>query len=122
MRKSFIRKGAAVVVAALMVLSVGSASAQTQEVTAIATPTDTAFWRCWYNAPEHVSCIQPPGSRQRFLHIPLHNIPFEMEGVKTLARAVVCGRRPDCAVQFSAELPSAEELDRAMDPLFATLD
>ena len=30
MRKSFIRKGAAVVVAALMVLSVGSASAQTQ--------------------------------------------------------------------------------------------
>ena len=30
MRKSFIRKGAAVVVAALMVLSVGAASAQTQ--------------------------------------------------------------------------------------------
>ena len=30
MRKSFIRKGAAVVIAALMVLSVGSASAQTQ--------------------------------------------------------------------------------------------
>ena len=32
MRKSFIRKGAAVVVAALMVLSVGSASAQTQGI------------------------------------------------------------------------------------------
>ena len=30
MHKSFIRKGAAVVVAALMVLSVGAASAQTQ--------------------------------------------------------------------------------------------
>ena len=32
MRKSFIRKGAAVVVTALMVLSVGAASAQTQSM------------------------------------------------------------------------------------------
>ena len=58
-------------------------------------------------------------SPQRFLHIPLHTIPFDMEGVRTLAQSVVCGRRPDCRMAFTQALPTGEELDLLMDPLLA---
>jgi len=86
-------------------------------------------WRCWYNPPEHITCvidplsaIRPRALRHRFLHIPLHTHPFDMSGVQTLARAVVCGSRPECAMHFSAEVPALLELDRLMDPLLAAVD
>ncbi|MBC5766460.1 hypothetical protein [Ramlibacter albus] len=84
-------------------------------------------WRCWYNAPEHVSCMpKSPAARaswpNRFMHIPLHTIPFDANGLSVLAQAVVCGRRGDCAVQFSREMPVAAEHDDLTDPLLAASD
>lgn len=82
---------------------------------------DETHWRCWYNAPEHITCARPPQlAGQRYLHIPLHTVPFDMRHVETLARAVICGAIP-CGMQFTAHVP-IEELDRMMDPLFAAAD
>lgn len=80
-------------------------------------------WRCWYNAPEHITCARPPQlAGQRYLHIPLHTIPFDMRHVETLARVVICGGHAAvCGMQFTARAP-IDELDRMMDPLFAALD
>jgi hypothetical protein len=84
---------------------------------------DEAPWRCWYNAPEHITCARPPQlAGQRYLHIPLHTVPFDLRHVEMLARAIVCGGfATGCAMQFTASAP-IEELDRMMDPLFAALD
>jgi hypothetical protein len=84
-------------------------------------------WRCWYNAPEHVSCA-PKSARARvvsphsFLHIPLHTIPFDMSGVRTLAQSIVCGSRPECRMVFTQGMPTGEELDLLMDPIWAMAD
>lgn len=79
-------------------------------------------WRCWYNEPVHVTCARPAHlSGPRYLHIPLHNVPLDMARVERLARAVTChGGRP-CDLQFSVR-PPVLELDRMMDPLWASVD
>lgn len=38
--------------------------------------------------------------RGRLWLIPLYNLPFDMERVAQLARAVMCGRDPRCSVHF----------------------
>lgn len=86
-----------------------------------------ADFRCWYNAPEHVTCVPKSEQaqvqvRHRFLHIPLHTVPVGTDGMKMLAQAVVCGRMPGCRMDFTRELPTAMELDEMMDPLLAQLD
>lgn len=84
---------------------------------------DEAPWRCWYNAPEHITCARPPHlAGQRYLHIPLYTFAFDLRHVEALARAAVCGgRAAACGMQFTARAP-IEELDRMMDPLFAARD
>lgn len=103
-------------------------------------------WRCWWDQAVHVSCTiehlaavraveapapglpdfvatlraRPQALRQRFVHIPLHTHPFQMENVSGLAQAVMCGGLKDCRVHFSANLPQAAELDRLTDPLLAS--
>lgn len=37
--------------------------------------------------------------------IPLYNLPFDMERVGQLARAVMCGRDPHCSVHFETAAP-----------------
>lgn len=84
---------------------------------------DGTPWRCWYNAPAHITCARPPQlPGQRYLHIPLHTIPFDLRHVETLARAVICGANAaGCGMQFTARMP-IEELDRQADPLVAARD
>jgi hypothetical protein len=84
---------------------------------------DETPWRCWYNAPEHITCARPPElAGSRYLHIPLHTVPFDLRHVEALARAIVCGSTAvDCGMQFTARAP-IDELDRMMDPLLASLD
>lgn len=96
-------------------------------------------WRCWYDQQVYITCLvdnvpgnndgasqaalpanlpgivrqmrQDPGAfRNRFVQIPLHSIPYEMEFTAQLARATVCGSRRDCTVNFTATLPAAAEI------------
>lgn len=120
----------------------GTASAQEAQ----ASP-ESLVWRCWYDGQTHISCFveslpgtaataytPPPGLppvvqqlrtrpeafRNRFLHIPLYTPPYDMERVATLAtlaQAIVCGERPQCAARFTPA-PTQSELA----PLLATWD
>ena len=73
-------------------------------------------WRCWFNAPQHVSCITPK-ARKPFVHIPLLTVPVDLDGPRQLARAVMCGSRVDCAVNFSGTPPAPHEIADAFDQL-----
>ena len=98
----------------LLLVLAGAAGAQESRGPAAG---DTA-WRCWYNAPDHVSCLTPT-LRHRFMHIPLHTIPTEMAGVRRLAHAVMCGKNSACRIDFTETPLSIAELEAAMDPLLA---
>ena len=95
-------------------------------------------WRCWYEGRGSVVCTvdaanpqaaamlapplqsmpaimqtvrQEPGSlRGRFLIIPLHTVPYDMENVARLAHITVCGIRPDCAMEFLPARPTDGEI------------
>lgn len=93
-------------------------------------------WRCWYDQDVHITCLldsaaeagamadvpdnlpplvremwrNPAAFRHHFIHIPLFNQPYDTEFTARLARVMVCGNRPGCAVDFSMEPPSDEEI------------
>lgn len=96
-------------------------------------------WRCWYNQQVHITCLlenlagdgklspdvqlprnlppivkqmrdDPAAFRNRFVQIPLHSIPYEMEFTAMLAKATVCGSRRDCAVTFTPIPPPPSEI------------
>lgn len=100
---------------------------------------DNLHWRCWYDQQVHITCLvdevpdtaragaevplpanipgivkllrKDPGAfRNRIVHVPLHTQPYDMEFTATLARATVCGSRSDCTVNFTSQLPPAEEV------------
>lgn len=99
---------------------------------------ENLHWRCWYDQQIHLTCLidtlpadkavalpslpsnlppivksmrHDPGSlRNRFVHIPLHTQPEDMEFTALLAKATVCGSRRDCTVKFTDKLPPAEEI------------
>lgn len=114
----------------LFSLLCGSVAAQEEAASA-----DRLAWRCWYDGAVHVSCFvesvpaasatpalvtpglpqivhalrtQPAAFRGRLLHIPLHSLPYNMDGVAVLAQAIVCGQRTACSVRFTPTLPEAE--------------
>lgn len=94
-------------------------------------------WRCWYDQRVHITCLvdslprggtemapssrlpaivrqlrsNPEIFRSRFVHIPLYTEPYDMGFAAMLARATVCGSRPDCRVNFSASPPSPLEME-----------
>ena len=105
----------------------------------VAAAADTLHWRCWHDQEVHITCIvdsvpdhdgpaaelglpsnlppiittlrQNPGAlRNRVLHIPLHTVPYDMEFTALLAKATVCGTRPECTVNFTAAPAPAEEI------------
>src|SRR5690348_15028506 len=103
-----------------------------------ATPTGGLHWRCWYDQQAHITCLvdaipettpamvplssnvpavvrtlrlSPGELRGKIVHIPLHtSVPFDMGLASQLARASVCGARPDCSVLFTDRLPPATEI------------
>ncbi len=58
---------------------------------------------------------RPSAWRQRVLRIPLHNHPFDLDHVRELAQAILCGPRSDCV----ARVIGADAPDDAHDPLLA---
>jgi hypothetical protein len=103
-------------IGSLLLVLAGAAGAQT----APAPAAGETVWHCWYNAPEHVTCLTPQ-LRHRFMHIPLLTQPSDMAGVRRLAQAVMCRSRAACRVDLT-DAPSAAELEAAMDPLLAVAD
>lgn len=107
-------------------------------------PAEGMLWRCWYDLEVHITCtvesrpgggtmddpasplpavVQEmsrnlPTTRLRFIHIPLHTEPDDMAFVAELAGAIVCGSRPDCAVNFSATPPSGQEIEALLKKNF----
>lgn len=107
-------------------------------------PEHELHWRCWYDRQAGISCVvdavppsgspslpalppdlpavvramrAKPGSlRGRIVYIPLLTEPYDMAFTATLARAVVCGSRHDCVVDFNPRPPRAEELVALLDP------
>lgn len=54
----------------------------------------------------------PQSVDDRTIVIPLHNAPIDMALTGRLARAVMCGTRPDCEVAFHAERKGLVEATR----------
>ena len=54
----------------------------------------------------------PQSLDQKTVVIPLHNTPIDMARTAQLARAVMCGTRPDCEVAFHAERQGLVEATR----------
>lgn len=101
-------------------------------------PAQMLRWRCWYDQQVHITCLvdtipeagnqpvlalppnlpaivrqlrtDPAAFRHRFVHIPLHSPPFDRVSVALLARASMCGSRPDCVVDYSPTPPSESEI------------
>lgn len=55
----------------------------------------------------------PQALDQKTVVIPLHNTPIDMARTGQLARAVMCGTRPDCEVAFHAERQGLIEATRS---------
>jgi hypothetical protein len=55
----------------------------------------------------------PQSLDDRTVVIPLHNTPIDMARAGQLARAVMCGTRPDCEVAFHAERQGLVETTHA---------
>lgn len=104
-------------------------------------------WRCWYDQQVHIACLienlpndqgpaalpalpqnlpaivkqmrQDPGAfRNRFIQIPLHSEPYDMEFTAVLAKATVCGSRRDCSVNFTQTQPPASVIAALLDKEF----
>ena len=56
--------------------------------------------------------VDPQSFDQKTVVIPLHNTPIDMARTGQLARAVMCGTRPDCEVAFHAERQGLVEATR----------
>ena len=130
-------------IAALLTLVSGAARAEP--------PT---LWSCWMHQPEQLGCSllranagaanpvadvtrqssamllqvlrqQPGRLRGQTLIIPLHTVPFDDDGVRRLAQAVLCGGQQDgCVVRYQSDLAQlADDLRDAFadanDPLLA---
>lgn len=100
-------------------------------------PSATLHWRCWYDQRVEILCLidtlaqakpmdnlsprlplvvrelrsNPEAFRNVVLHIPLFSPPFHSDFTAQLARATVCGSRPDCTVDFTMVPPSTTEID-----------
>lgn len=99
---------------------------------------DTLVWRCWYDQEVHIVCLiqhlppaastppenaaaalpgfvrmlrtNPAALNHRPVYIPLLTKSYDAAFAEALAKASICGTRPDCAVSYSQTLPGDEEI------------
>lgn len=82
-------------------------------------------WSCWYDGDVAALCVPitqalpakvafaTPGHSWKLVRIPLLTIVTDIEGVRRLVRAVMCGRQPTCSATFdlTPDVAAIEALD-----------